>query len=153
MPIQTCRNNPRKVPRNECQAVSTQTCSVRPNMDCQVITMTLIIINPVLTLFFFLRMSTRPSATSFPTSSAGRRPSSSVRRSPSGSVARSLSRAVMPPASPATEAARPPCQVMAEENNLVNLFLTKSCNCYFSCYLLYLFDSSTLLLLVILSFK
>merc|ERR1719360_23128 len=108
------------------------------------------------------RMSTKPSATSSPISSADQRPSSNVRRSPSGSVTASLPQTVTPPASQAMAAARLPCQVMAVENdnidNLVSeyLLLTKSCsNCYiinFLCYLLDLFDSS-LLLLVILSFK
>merc|ERR1711936_527331 len=102
------------------------------------------------------RMSTRPSATSSPTSSADQRPSSNVRRSPSGSVTRSPDKTVTPPASPPMGVAHPLCQVMAAENKNDNLLslMTKSCNCYidFSCYLLYLFDSS-LLLLVILSFK
>merc|ERR1711983_7230 len=108
------------------------------------------------------RMSTRPSAISSPTSSADPRPSSNVRRSPSGSATRFLPKTVTLPASLAMVEAHPLCQVMAAENdnidNLVSVYLllTKSySNCYiinFSCYLLYLFDSS-LLLLVILSFK
>merc|ERR1711976_857596 len=102
------------------------------------------------------RMSTRHSATSSRTSSADQRPSSNVRRFPRGSVTRCPDKTVTPPASPPMGAAPHLCQVMAAENKNDNLLsvMTKSCNCYinFSCYLLYLFDSS-LLLLVILSFK